>query len=39
VLAVATGRHSVAELERHSPDAALDDLTETSVVLRMLADE
>lgn len=39
VVAVATGRHSVPELERQSPDAALESLADTSVVMRMLADE
>lgn len=39
VLAVATGRHSVAELRQHAPDAALDSLADTSLVMRILADE
>ena len=39
VLAVATGRHSTAELQEHAPDAVLEDLVDTSAVVRMLADE
>ena len=39
VLAVATGRHSVAELREFEPDVALNNLADTSVVMRMLADE
>ncbi|MGI9038729.1 MAG: HAD family hydrolase [Gemmatimonadota bacterium] len=33
VLAVATGRHSVAELEAHRPDAVLEDLTDADRVV------
>ncbi len=38
-LAVSTGRHAVAELSEHSPDAVFEDLSDTSQVVRMLADE
>jgi phosphoglycolate phosphatase len=39
VLAVATGRHSAEELRSHAPDAVVEDLGDTSRILRMLADE
>jgi phosphoglycolate phosphatase-like HAD superfamily hydrolase len=39
VLAVATGRHSVEELRDHGPDAVFEDLSDTSRIVRMLADE
>ena len=39
VLAVATGRHTPSELQRHAPDAVLEDLADTRAVMRMLADE
>ncbi|MBT8462003.1 MAG: HAD hydrolase-like protein [Gemmatimonadetes bacterium] len=38
-LAVSTGRHTVAELSEHAPDAVVEDLSDTSRVVRMLADE
>lgn len=38
VLAVATGRHSVAELAAHTPDAVLSDLTEADLVMEFLLD-
>jgi len=38
VLAVATGRHSVDELRKHQPDAVFEDLSDTSRVVRVLAD-
>jgi phosphoglycolate phosphatase-like HAD superfamily hydrolase len=36
VIAVATGRHSTAELAAHSPDAVFPDLADTTAVLRAL---
>jgi phosphoglycolate phosphatase len=39
VLAVSTGRHSVEELRDHGPDAVFENLSDTSRVVRMLADE
>jgi phosphoglycolate phosphatase-like HAD superfamily hydrolase len=38
-LAVATGRHSVDELRAHGADAVFEDLSDTSRVMRVLADE
>lgn len=38
VLAVATGRHSVEQLSAHQPDAVFEDLSDTSRVVRVLAD-
>ena len=38
-LAVATGRHSVEELREHGADAVFEDLSDTSRVVRVLADE
>jgi phosphoglycolate phosphatase-like HAD superfamily hydrolase len=38
-LAVSTGRHSVEELLAHGPDAVFENLSETSRVVKMLADE
>lgn len=38
-LAVSTGRHSVEELRAHGPDAVFENLSDTSRVVRMLADE
>ena len=38
-LAVSTGRHSVEELREHGPDAVFENLSDTSRVVRMLADE
>lgn len=38
VLAVATGRHSVAELAAHAPDAVMPDLTGTDRVMEFLLD-
>ena len=38
-LAVSTGRHSVEELREHGPDAVFENLSETSRVVKMLADE
>ena len=38
-LAVSTGRHSVEELQEHGPDAVFENLSDTSRVVRMLADE
>ncbi|HWO00119.1 MAG TPA: HAD family hydrolase [Blastocatellia bacterium] len=38
VVAVASGQHSVEQLEPHSPDALLADLSDTEAVLRLLAD-
>lgn len=37
VLAVATGRHAMAELQAYRPDMVLEDLTDTTRVLRMLS--
>jgi len=38
-LAVSTGRHSIEELLEHEPDAVFENLSETSRVVKMLADE
>lgn len=38
-LAVSTGRHTVEELQEHDPDALFEDLSDTSRVMRVLADE
>ena len=38
VIAVATGRHSTAELAAHAPDAVFPDLADTAAVLRALED-
>lgn len=38
-LAVATGRHSLRELEEHRPDRAVADLSDTEFIIRILADE
>lgn len=38
VVAVATGAHSPAQLESHSPDALLADLSDTEAVMRLLAE-
>jgi len=38
-LAVATGRHSVRELRDHDPEAVFEDLSDTSRLMRVLADE
>jgi phosphoglycolate phosphatase-like HAD superfamily hydrolase len=38
VLAVSTGRHTVEDLQRHDPDAVVEDLSDTSHVMRMLAE-
>jgi phosphoglycolate phosphatase len=38
VVAVATGQHTVEELEPHSPDALLADLSDTARVLKLLAE-
>lgn len=37
VVAVASGQHTVGELEPHSPDALLADLSDTDEVLKLLA--
>lgn len=39
VLAVATGRHTVAELAAHGPEYLLDDLSDVDRVMRILTDE
>jgi phosphoglycolate phosphatase-like HAD superfamily hydrolase len=39
VLAVSTGRHTVEELRDHDPDAVFEDLSDTTRVMRVLADE
>ena len=39
VLAVSTGRHTVEELRDHDPDAVFEDLSDTSRVMRVLADD
>ena len=39
VLAVSTGRHTVEELRDHDPDALFEDLSDTTRVIRVLADE
>ena len=39
VLAVSTGRHTVEELRDHDPDVVLEDLSNTSRVMQVLADE
>ena len=39
VVAVSTGRHTHEELRQHEPDAVVEDLSDTSHVIRMLADE
>ena len=36
VLAVATGVHTVEQLQEHAPDAVRDDLSDTEAVLRLL---
>jgi phosphoglycolate phosphatase-like HAD superfamily hydrolase len=36
VVAVATGAHSLDELQKHSPDALLADMRDTENVLRLL---
>lgn len=38
VVAVASGQHTVEQLEAHSPDALLADLSDTDEVLNLLAD-
>jgi phosphoglycolate phosphatase-like HAD superfamily hydrolase len=38
VVAVATGIHSVAQLQGHAPDVTLEDLSDTHSVLNLLAD-
>jgi phosphoglycolate phosphatase-like HAD superfamily hydrolase len=38
-LAVSTGRHSLEELREHGPDAVFENLSDTSRVVRILADE
>ncbi len=38
VLAVATGRHTIAELAAHEPDAVVPDLSDTDGVMRILLD-
>jgi phosphoglycolate phosphatase-like HAD superfamily hydrolase len=39
VLAVSTGRHTVEELRDHDPDVVLENLSNTSRVMQVLADE
>ena len=38
VVAVASGQHSIEQLEHHSPDALLADLSDTKAVLKLLAE-
>ncbi|MBM3852765.1 MAG: hydrolase, partial [Verrucomicrobia bacterium] len=37
-IAVATGRHPVAELARHAPDAVFPDFADTAALLRVIDD-
>jgi phosphoglycolate phosphatase-like HAD superfamily hydrolase len=39
VLAVATGRHTVGELEANRPDAVLEDLTDTDRIVAFFLGE
>jgi phosphoglycolate phosphatase-like HAD superfamily hydrolase len=38
IVAVASGMHSIEQLREHSPDALLEDLSDTAAVLRLLSD-
>ncbi|HXG93643.1 MAG TPA: HAD hydrolase-like protein [Blastocatellia bacterium] len=38
VVAVATGFHSVEQLKEHTPDALLEDLSDTEAVMKLLAE-